>query len=242
MTSTPSTLVVATTCVVAAPIASPVLLTVSPSPTAPPAASAPAPGTVAIAAVATTQAPASPTNFQTTSAGQDSSADGALVALLGVILAALIVMGWNIWLARRKSREDERNRQRNSFATAFKAYGQYKEFPYAIRRRRHDAASEERSRLSESLREIQADLTYHQVWMDLENKDVAAKYRDLIGEVRTLAGDLMQAAWRAEPITEDQQMNIGTDLVDLRSLADAEKSYLDAVQQHLYTLAPWWCR
>jgi len=65
----------------------------------------------------------------------------------------------NVWMARRKSREEERARVRDTFAAAFAAYTAYREFPYAIRRRRADIPEEERVRLSESLRTIQERLT-----------------------------------------------------------------------------------
>ena len=56
---------------------------------------------------------------------------------VGAVLAALLSACIAVWAARRKSREEERARQRDLFASAFKAYAAYKELPYAIRRRRH---------------------------------------------------------------------------------------------------------
>jgi hypothetical protein len=61
----------------------------------------------------------------------------------------------NVWMARRRSREEERARIRNTFAAAFETYTAYKEFPYAIRRRRPDEPEGERLRLSEALRAVQ---------------------------------------------------------------------------------------
>ncbi len=51
-------------------------------------------------------------------------------------LAAAVAAAINIRLARRKSRQEERNKLRTTFAEAFAAHSAYKEFPYAIRRRR----------------------------------------------------------------------------------------------------------
>ena len=44
-------------------------------------------------------------------------------------------------------------------------------------------------------REIQAELTYHQTWMDLESSDVAAAYLALITELRRVAGGHVREAW-----------------------------------------------
>jgi hypothetical protein len=53
-----------------------------------------------------------------------------------------------------RAREEELARVRVMLAEAFQAAAEYKEFPYAIRRRRRDAPSEERVRLSEELRRV----------------------------------------------------------------------------------------
>src|SRR3712207_8043860 len=47
---------------------------------------------------------------------------------------------------------EERRRRRDFYASALEATLAYREFAYAIPRRRHDAPAEERVRLSESLR------------------------------------------------------------------------------------------
>ncbi|WP_145883782.1 hypothetical protein [Streptomyces sp. BK340] len=52
--------------------------------------------------------------------------------------------------------------------------------PYAIRRRRADQLAEERIRLSETLREIQSDLAYHQAWTLLESPAVGAAFQNLV--------------------------------------------------------------
>jgi hypothetical protein len=90
--------------------------------------------------------------------------------LSAAVIAALITAAINLWLARRKSREEERARIRNALAEAFQAYASYKEFPYAVRRRRHDQPAEERIRLSEALREVQARLTYFEAWTKTETQ------------------------------------------------------------------------
>jgi hypothetical protein len=160
----------------------------------------------------------------------------------GAFLAALITAVINLWLSRRKSREEERNRLRNGFAEAFADYSAYKEFPYAIRRRRADASAEERIRLSEALREVQARLAYHLAWTSLESKAVGQEYSNLVQQVRRIAGAAMHEAWKALPTESDDAMNIPPSVIDLSSLAPHEAAYMEAVRAHLRGLAPWWSR
>ncbi|MBE8519416.1 hypothetical protein ILP97_18205 [Amycolatopsis sp. H6(2020)] len=160
----------------------------------------------------------------------------------GAFLAALVTAVITIWLARRKTREEERNRLRAAFAEAFAAYQAYKEFPYAIRRRRVDAPGEERVRLSEALRSVQADLAYHVAWTTIESEHVGKAFAELIKQVRTTAGTAMHDAWNAPANNTDSAMNIPPSVVDLGELTKHEAVYIDAVRAHLRRLAPWWAR
>lgn len=222
-------------------------MTTAPAPTTSlnpimPAASPTAPtgGTSTITTTASTATPTPPTPVTTTA----TLDPGILVTaiLSGTFLAALITAAINLWLVRRRSREEERNRLRNSFAEAFAAYGAYKEFPYAIRRRRADVPAEERIRLSEALREIQASLVYHLAWTMAESETVGQAYTNLVHQVRTTAGAAMHEAWKAPPTDSDNTMNIPPSIIDLSSLAPHEAAYMDAVRAHLTKLAPWWAR
>ncbi len=119
----------------------------------------------------------------------DGSSSLVLAALLsGAVVAALIAAAVNTALARRKSLEEERARVRTVFAEAFEAVSAYKEFPYAIRRRRADAPAEERVRLSEELRKVQTRLTYYLAWTRAESQAVGDAYEALVTELRRLAG------------------------------------------------------
>lgn len=202
-----------------------------------PTAALPGTGPAGTVAATTTvgTAPAATTSAQ-------ASSNTAVLALVGVLAAALIAAAWNVWAVRRKAKEEERTRQRTAFADAFEAYSLYKEFPYGIRRRRHDKAAEERVRLSQQLRLIQADLTFHQTWMDLEDKTVADAYRDMVGAARTVAGGFMNAAWQQDAVSNDRDMNISRELVDLSTLTSKEQEYRDAVQAHLDKLTRRWTR
>ena len=164
----------------------------------------------------------------------DGSSSLVLAALLsGAVVAALIAAAVNTALARRKSLEEERARVRTVFAEAFEAVSAYKEFPYAIRRRRADAPAGERVRLSEELRKVQTRLTYYLAWTRAESQAVGDTYEALVTELRRLAGGACRDAWLAEPITEDREMNIGPELVDLSTLADLEHAYTQAAQTYL---------
>jgi hypothetical protein len=164
---------------------------------------------------------------------------GAAV-LSAAVIAALIAAAINLWLARRKSREEERARIRSTLAEAFQAYASYKEFPYAVRRRRHDQAAEERIRLSEALREVQARLTYFEAWTKTEDPEVGAAYAALIAELRRVAGRAIRQAWLDPPCTDDAGMNIPPDVVDLSPLNPLEEAYLAAATRHLANLSKWW--
>ncbi|MFB6811942.1 hypothetical protein [Streptomyces sp. NPDC056387] len=161
----------------------------------------------------------------------------------GAFLAAMLTAAINLWLARRKSREEEISRLRTAFAEAFAAHSAYKEMPYAIRRRRFDAAADERVRLSESLREIQGNLSYHLAWTKIESESVGAAYAALVQELRKTAGAAMHAAWEAPPIQNDTAMNIPPAQIDLSPLQPLETAYIAAVRKHLRALKrPWWSR
>jgi len=223
--------------------------TPSPSPTQVPvgATSAGKPSTVssAAAAVPTSAAATSTATTTGTTPGADTGGKSpaeAWIGLAGIIVVALVLAFWNVVLARRKSREEERARQRTAFADALQAAVRYKEMPYAIRRRDKNNLSSERVRISEIVREIQADLSYHQTWIRTESKNVADAYDRLVNETRNVAGTAMRDAWNAPAITHDAQMNIGPDVIDVLSLKTYEDAYTQAVAAHLHKLTPWWCR
>ncbi|MFG2794013.1 hypothetical protein [Streptomyces sp. NPDC048419] len=171
------------------------------------------------------------------------ASDAVLPAVVsGAFLAAMLTATINIWLARRKSREEEHNRLRTAFAEAFAVHSAYKEMPYAIRRRRSDAPAEERVRLSEALREIQASLSYHLAWTKIESETVGDAYAALVQELRKTAGVAMHAAWEASPIESDSDVNIPPTVIDLSALQPLETAYIAAVRAHLRTRTPWWYR
>ena len=170
---------------------------------------------------------------------------GALTAavLSGAVVAA-VVSGWvNAALARRSTRLEERARVRSTLAEAYQAYADYKEFPYAIRRRRADQDAEERIRLSEEVRGVQSRLSYYQAWTLAESPETGAAYNRLVTQLRRVAGASMREAWLGPALDNDAGMNIGPDRVDLSELKPAEDEFLKAAKAHVEALTtPWWRR
>src|SRR5918912_1318909 len=122
------------------------------------------------------------------SPGSALAAPGPTATMAGVsglllstsIVAALITGTINLTLARRRSRDEERARVRTTFAEAFKAYSEYREFPNAIARRDAARAADERQRLFEALRQLDARLAFYRTWALLEPPAVGAVYEALL--------------------------------------------------------------
>jgi hypothetical protein len=152
-----------------------------------------------------------------------------VAALIGAAVAALI----NLLALVVAGLRPERQRRRDFYASALEATLAYREFAYAIPRRRADARAEERVRISEALREIQRDLARADALMKIERAlNVAAAHRQLVAKTREIAGAYMHDAWEQDPITDDTQMNIPGGL-DFSTLDEFEQAYLDAVADDL---------
>ena len=162
----------------------------------------------------------------------------APVVLTSGVVAAVVTVTQNRWLEHRRAQEAERTRLRQSFAEAFTAYAAYKEFPYAIRRRRVDQQADERARLSAELGAIQSKLSYYRAWTQFESPSVGEAYAKLLTEMRKIAGGAMREAWNQPPSQNDQEMNIPVETIDLRTLAAEEDKFIKAVAARLDTLTP----
>ena len=135
--------------------------------------------------------------------------------------------------------KDRDNRRRDTYARAFQVIAAYKEFPYVVRRRRSGDPSteaDERVRISEELRKVQADLSYYRAWMGTESSRVASTYRALVVEVRRVAGQQIHDAWAEAPISEDKGMNMPD--LGLSLLDESEAAFLAAASDHL-SFVPW---
>jgi hypothetical protein len=157
---------------------------------------------------------------------QSSSLWGdALVAAVVAGLVSLLVTVFDHGRARR-------DRLREQYADALRAYAAYREFPYVVRRRT-DSGPAERVRISEAFREVQEQLTFAQAWMTLESEAVAREYRKLVDITRDVAGNAIRRAWELSPTTEDQQMNIPEYADDLKRLNAHEDAYIEAARRRL---------
>jgi hypothetical protein len=154
---------------------------------------------------------------------------GPYAAVLAALVTGLI-LGVQARISRRAQL---RERKQELLASAYEVSIQYAEMAYAVRRRRADVAAEERVRLSEQLREIQARLTWHEAWVRFEAPEVGAAYDELVARTRTVAGQSMKDAWLSPPVADDTAMVIPTSVVDLRALADVRERYMAAVEAHL---------
>jgi hypothetical protein len=154
-----------------------------------------------------------------------------VVVLISTGVAAVVSL-LTLWVSGQR---EARQRRRRSYAEALAVGVAYREFPYAIRRRRDDVAGEERVRLSEALREIQRDLAFHEAWTKLEgSRGTIQAFDRLVAETRKIAGTYMHGAWNGSPAKTDADMNI-TD-IDYSSIKPLETGYLAEVRKDL----SWW--
>jgi hypothetical protein len=156
-------------------------------------------------------------------------------AIIAAVIAAVIAVVTLIVNGRR-ARAD---RQRELFGAAFGDVSSYCEYPYIVRRRRHDEPEQERLRITTELSEVQRRLNHNRAVLRVEAPRVARAYDTLVTETRRIAGGSVHAGWNLTPITTDTDVHV-TD-VDLTGIKPSEDAYLAAVADHL-ALMPWWTR
>ncbi len=202
----------------------------------PPVTTTAPPTLTAHAASATTTSTAEP---KEPTPEQEASAPGG--GIPWILLAAALTGLVAVVLAWAKARSEARARSRILFAEAYQWYAAYKEFPYAVRRRRttprETAGAEERIRLSEAMREVQAKLDYFRVWTALEDPAAGAAYATLLKQCRIVAGGSIRDAWLEPGTSRDPDMNIPPPRVDLRARESYEDAYQAAVRD---ALGRWW--
>lgn len=148
----------------------------------------------------------------------------AIIAALLAFLGTLVTIAYNGLRARR-------DRQREMFARALAAVTDYWEFPYVVRRRRPDEPEAERVRISETLRDVQSQLSFYQAWIATEAPKVASAYEDLVSATRSIMGEQIHEGWNGPPARSDAEMNISGIRRD--GLQDKADAYLAAVRDHL---------
>jgi hypothetical protein len=148
-------------------------------------------------------------------------------AIVAAVVAAAVSLT-TFGLAGRRARLD---RQRQLFADAFEVVAEYREYPFIVRRRRKDAAAEERTRISSELSEVQAKLNSYRARLRVEASRVGAQYAALVEATRRVAGAMIRDGWNADPIDADAQMHAPA--LDFRGLDACEERFLEAVSDHL---------
>lgn len=168
--------------------------------------------------------------------------DAALTASLlsGAVVAAVIGAIVSLALALHRSYLEDRSRVRDQLASAMRAVNDYKELPYAIRRRRADEAEAERIRLSESMRATQSQLSYFEAWTGAESRRLGDQYAALVRTLRRVAGAACNEAWLAHAPKNDAGMNIAPDLVNLSEVTSGEQRFALEINRHLrWMWLPW---
>jgi hypothetical protein len=78
---------------------------------------------------------------------------------------------------------------------------------FAIRRRSSSDPAGERVRLSEALREIQHDISFHEAMIGGNpSDDIAVAYSELVKKTRQVAGGIIKRSWDQRPISADSEM------------------------------------
>ncbi len=155
-------------------------------------------------------------------------------AIVAAVIAAAIAL-ITLLVNGRRARAD---RQRQLFGAAFGDIASYCEFPYVVRRRRHDRPDEERIRISTELSDVQRKLNHHRAVLRVESPRVARAYSDLIDATRQIAGSAIRDGWD-RPAATGSSAHVGN--VDLSEMRPREDCYLTAVADHL-AITPWWVR
>jgi hypothetical protein len=149
-----------------------------------------------------------------------AAAIGGAVSLLALALNSIV-----------GGRSDRIARQRQEFSKAYAACLAYEEFPYIVRRRRSDAAQDERIRISSELSMIQRELAYYSAWLATEASEVSKAYETLVAKLREIAGAKIHEAWLTPPIDSDSGMNMPD--LGLSAIKLLKEAYLLEVSYHL---------
>jgi hypothetical protein len=150
----------------------------------------------------------------------------AAIGLVSTLLVA--VAGW-LWNQRQKRLDAHAK----LLADAYAAVAAYKEFAFAVRRRDPAEPAQERIRISEAMRAVQQELTFHLAWVPGTSRRVSESYDALVGETRKVAGTALRDGWNNPAITTDAQMNMPVVAAALAELVPSEREFLREVQRYL---------
>ncbi len=155
----------------------------------------------------------------------------ATSAIWAAFIGAAASVGGLAHALVRDGRSGQVARQRNEYASALAAALKYLEFPYVIRRRRHDIPEEERVRISTEVQAVQQELAYYTAWLQIGPLRISSAYIDVVDEAREVAGKAMHEAWLSDPAESDEAMN--TAALNLNRFRSLQDEYLREVSDHL---------
>lgn len=149
---------------------------------------------------------------------------GPVIAAVITGVVALVVLAVNQYRARQDVR-------RKDFAEALAAVERYAELPYRVLRRQ-GSTPEVRGRIAEFIHEVQQDLLFHRSWIRIQAPRVADAYDSLVQTTRDEAGSAITDAWKAMPISKDEDMPLKIGLRFPR-MAQERIKYVEAVRYEL---------
>jgi hypothetical protein len=166
--------------------------------------------------------------FWAAAAAADESGEG-LKVIIPLVAAAIALFGVLVTLIVNGYRAN-RERRRGLFAEGWAAVQSYKEMAFAVRRRSSADPAGERVRISEALRAIQRDISFHEAMIGRDPADgVASAYLELVRKTREIAGGIIKRSWDAPPIDSDREMHAPEIATELQGLRPFEDAYLDKV-------------
>lgn len=143
----------------------------------------------------------------------------ALIALFGSLLGSYTTA----YFARENI---DRERQRNSYAEAYKAVIEWREMSFRIKRRATGTDVE----LRERFHDLQEKLAFHEGWIASESNYMATQYRTLIEHVKNESREPIKQAWNIHFLSPDEHL---TETSELPSKTSQEIIFLECVRIHL---------
>ena len=160
--------------------------------------------------------------------------DSKIVLGIFKVLVASVAMPLLLFLFKNIHTEHVKrtDRRRDMYAEALADCMEYREFPYAIYRRNGEKPAEERTRISEGLKDVQKRIAHHRAWLRTESQSVAEKYDDLVKTMKSVAGEEMKRRWKDKPIKKDVDMTVAPKM-DWGLIDAKEAEYIKAVRKQL---------
>ena len=154
----------------------------------------------------------------------------------GPVIAAIIAAASAVVVYFLGQRQASLERRRKACAEAVADALAWLELPYRIRRRL-DNTKEALGALVERIHHLQERLAFHESWLRVELPQAHKIYRELLDSVRASARSALQDAWRASPMSDAAEMNIGD--LGLQPVDSLVESFSQEVRKHLAIWRVW---